>query len=51
MAYGLSTTMSKPKTSPTLTIPDSRVSNLEGRVSALETWAQRHGMKYKGEKR
>ena len=33
-----------------LTIPDHRIESLESRVSALESWAQRQGMKYKGEK-
>lgn len=29
-----------------ITIPDSRISNLESRVKNLENWAQRHGAKY-----
>lgn len=32
-----------------ITIPDSRIPALETRVENLENWAQKHGMKYKGE--
>lgn len=38
---------SQPQPKPVaITIPDSRISNLELKVKNLENWAQRQGMKY-----
>jgi hypothetical protein len=36
----------KPATVKNITTPDPHITNLEARVSTLEKWAQRRGMKY-----